>query len=168
MYGARLLHRRRDLTLGANADTWVLQSSATSSYGADSAIKVDTKSGANARVLVRFALPAIPSGCQVVSARLRLYAASYKTGRTLEALALASSWSENTVTWTNQPATTGPPAATSSGSGYREWTVTSLYGQAANGFLIRDATENGQGVEQAFNSREKGSDNPPQLIVTIG
>jgi CSLREA domain-containing protein len=156
------------VTLGANADTWVLQSSATSSYGADSAIKVDTKSGANARVLLRFALPAIPSGCQVVSARLRLYAASYKTGRTLEALALASSWSENAATWSNQPATTGSPVATSSGSGYREWTVTSLYGQAANGFLIRDAAENGQGVEQAFNSREKSSDNPPQLIVTIG
>ena len=61
------------VTLGANADSWVLQSSSSSNYGQDSSIKVDSKSGNNARVLVRFNLPAIPSGCQVTDAKLRLY-----------------------------------------------------------------------------------------------
>jgi hypothetical protein len=156
------------ITVGASADTWVLQSSASSNYGSDSTIKVDSKSGANARVLVRFALPATPSGCTVTSAKLRMYAGSHKDGRTLHAIALAASWSESGVTWANQPATAGSAASTSSGSGYREWAVTSLYSQAANGFLIRDASENGQGVEQAFHSREKAPDNPPQLVITFG
>ncbi|MEE6263817.1 right-handed parallel beta-helix repeat-containing protein [Plantactinospora sonchi] len=160
------------VTLGANADSWVLQSSSSSNYGQDSTIKVDSKSGNNARVLVRFNLPAIPSGCQVTSARLRLHAGSYKTGRTLQAVPVAAAWSEANVRWNNQPAATGTAATTASGAGYREWTVTGqvggMYANGNFGFLIRDSVENGNGVEQAFNSREKGSDNPPRLVVTFG
>ena len=96
------------VTVGASADAWVLQSSATSNYGGDSAIKVDSKSGSNARALVRFSLPAVPSGCAVTGARLRMYAGSYKAERTLEAVPLAASWSESGVTWANQPAPSGP------------------------------------------------------------
>jgi hypothetical protein len=159
-------------TLGANADSWVLQSSSTSNYGQDSVIKVDTKSGANARSLVRFALPAIPSGCQVITAKLRLYASSYKDGRTLHALQLAAPWTEGGVTWANQPAITGAAAAVASGSGYREWTVTSqvqsMYSNGNNGFVIRDSIENGGGIEQGFHSREKGTDNPPRLVISFG
>jgi hypothetical protein len=58
---------------------------------------------------------------------------------------------------------------TTSGSGYRSWTVTtmvgSMYSGTNNGFLIRDATEN-QDAEQQFHSREKG-ESPPQLVVTF-
>ena len=57
-----------------------------SNFGTDSNLKVDGKSGnTNARALVRFTLPAIPAGCQVTGATLRLYAASYKENRTLQA-----------------------------------------------------------------------------------
>mgnify|MGYP006216388347 CR=1 FL=1 len=38
---------------------------------------------------------------------------------------------------------------------------------ANHGFLIRDANEN-QDHEQQFHSREKGSDNPPRLVITFG
>jgi hypothetical protein len=160
------------VTLGAAADSWVLQSSATQNYGTDSGLKVDTKSGANSRALYRFNLPAIPAGCQVTSAKLRLYATSYKTGRTLQASRLASTWTETGVNWSNQPQTTGTAATVASGSGYREWTVTqhvqAMYAPGANhGFLIRDATENGSGLDQVFHSREKGSDNPPRLVLTF-
>jgi hypothetical protein len=76
------------------------------------------------------------------------------------------------VTWNNQPATTGTAATTSSGSGYRQWTVTSqvqaMYAAGANhGFLIRDASESGGGAEQQFHSREKG-ESMPQLVITFG
>ena len=81
----------------------MLQTSATSNYGQDSIIKVDTKSGANARSLV--------------TATLRPYASSYKDGRTLHALQLAAPWTESGVTWANQPATTGAAAAVASGFG---------------------------------------------------
>jgi large repetitive protein len=160
------------VTLGANADSWILQSSASSNYGQDSVLKVDTKSGGNARALVRFNLPAIPSGCQVTDAKLRLYASSYKTGRTLQAIPLAAAWTEANVRWNNQPATTGTATTTASGSGYREWAVTAHVGGAyANGnfgWLIRDNAENGGGLEQGFHSREKGTDNPPRLVITFG
>ena len=161
-------------TVGADRDSWVLQSSASSNNGTDSALKVDSKSGANARALVRFALPTIPNGCQVTSVRLRLHAASYKSGRTLNALRLNGSWTEGGVTWSNQPATTGGAATapSRSSSGYMEWTVTSqvqsMYSGTNHGFLIRDATEGGGGNEQSLHSREKAPDNPPQLVITFG
>jgi hypothetical protein len=161
------------VTYSANADAWLDQGSASSNKGADSILKVQAKSSNNYRALVRFSLPASPpAGCVVQSATLRLYAPSWTTGRTLQAFQLGASWSESGVTWTNQPATTGTAATTTSGSGYRQWTVTSqvqaIFSSGANhGFLVRDATEGGTGREQQFHSREKGS-NMPQLVVTFG
>ena len=106
----------------------------------------------------------------VESATLRLYASSWKTTRTLQALQVSAPWAENSVTWKNQPATIGTPATTISGSGWREWNVApiveSIYNSGLNyGFLIRDATEN-KDAEQQFNSREKG-ENIPQLVITF-
>jgi hypothetical protein len=104
--------------------------------------------------------PAIPTGCAVQCARLRLYAASSKPGRTLHALRLASAWTENQVSWASQLLTTGSPAATTSGLGYRKWNVTThvqgMYEGPNHGFLIRDAVE-GQGAEQQFHSQRRAS-----------
>ena len=114
----------------------------------------------------------MPSGCTLTGAQLRLYAASATTGRTLQALRINAAWTENGVTWTNQPATTGAAATTTSATGYRTWTVTTqvaaMYSGTNNGFLIRDATENGTGQEQQLHAREKAPDNPPQLVLTFG
>jgi CSLREA domain-containing protein len=162
------------VTAASNADSWVLQDSASNNYGNDSVVKVDTKSGANARALFRFTLPAIPSGCRITSATLRLYASSYKEGRTIQALRLGAAWTESGVNWNNQPATTGAAATASSPSAstHVQWSVASqveeMYSGGNHGFLIRDSVENGNGVEQAFHSREKGTDNPPQLVITFG
>jgi large repetitive protein len=160
------------ITADSAADSWVLQSDAAKNNGSDSILKVDSKSNGNARALIRFNLPAIPAGCDVVSAKLRLYASSYKDGRTLQALRLGATWTETAVTWGNQPASTGAAATVTSGFGYREWTVTghvqAMYAPGANhGFLIRDASENGGGFDQGFHSREKGADNPPQLVISF-
>jgi len=158
-------------TAPAVADAWIDENSPTNNKGDDSILKVQSKGPRdNFRGLVRFALPAVPQGCVVQSATLRLYAASAKTGRTLHAMRLASSWAENQVNWSNQPLTTGSAAATASGAGYLEWNVSSqlqaMYGSSNHGFLIRDALE-GQDAEQQFHSREKGG-NPPQLVVRFG
>jgi hypothetical protein len=161
------------VTYSADADAWIDQGSPSSNKGTDSSLKVMSKAGANLRSLVHFALPAaLPEGCVVQSATLRLYAGSFRGGRTLQALQVTSAWTENDVTWANQPATTGAAATTASGSGYRAWSVgtqvQAMLGSGANhGFLIRDATE-GQDHEQQFHSREKAPDNPPQLVVTYG
>ena len=135
-------------------------------------LKLETKSGADARPYVRFNLPAIPAGCRVTDAKLRLYASSYKTGRTLQAFRVAAAWTESALNWTNQPQTAGTAATTASGAGYREWAVTQhvvdMYAPNAKlGFTIRDSAANGQ-QPQDFHSREKGTDNPPRLVVTFG
>jgi large repetitive protein len=167
------------VTAAPDRDAWVLQSAPTSNFGTDSILKVDSKSGnSNARALVRFALPTIPAGCQITGATLRLYSSSYKEGRTLQAVRLNGStpvWVESAINWNNQPApATGvtPALAQSRNSaGYVQWNVTAqmtgVYGNN-KGFLIRDASENGGGMEQGFHSREKGIDNPPQLVLTFG
>ena len=156
------------VTALAAADAWIDENSPTNNKGADSILKVQSKGPRdNFRALVRFTLPAVPQGCVVESATLRVYAASAKTPRTLQALRLTSAWTENLVTWGNQPQTTGAAATTAAGTGYREWGVTSqvqaMYTDGNHGFLIRDSVES-QDAEQQFHSREKG-ENPPQLLI---
>ncbi|MBP8293839.1 MAG: DNRLRE domain-containing protein, partial [Caldilineaceae bacterium] len=161
------------VTVNAASDAWIDQSSPSSNKGTDSILKVQGKSSNNnLRGLVRFNLPALPAGCQVQTATLRLYAASYTSGRTLQALRLNGTWSENGVTWSNQPGATGAAATTTSGANWRQWNVAALvqamYAPGANhGFLIRDAVENNNSYEQQFHAREKGQ-NVPQLVITFG
>jgi hypothetical protein len=158
----------------ADADAWVSQSAPGENHGGDSMLAVDAKDGGSARALVRFALPELPTACQVKSAMLRLYSRSYEPGRTLQAVPLAGAWSESLVTWSNQPGTVGEvaEAPSPSSAGYAEWSVTSqvlgMYTGANHGFLVRDRAEGGDGIEQAFNSREQGFDHPPQLVITYG
>jgi hypothetical protein len=154
------------------ADSWIDQNSSSDNKGTDSILKVRSKQRDNFRALIRFTLPAIPAGCNVASATLRLYSASYTAGRTLQALRVSASWTEMAVTWDNQPETTGAPATIVSGPGYRDWDVTGLvqamYESQNHGFLIRDAVEDGDGAEQSFHAREKAPDPGPELTVTFG
>jgi hypothetical protein len=158
-------------TLAAEADAWIDQSSPSSNKGGDSILKLMSKSGGNLRALVRFALPAVPQGCVLDTATLRLYSASASSSRrTLQVFRLAGSWTEGGVSWSNAPATTGSAVTTISGSGYRDWGVAGLvqamYSTGSNnGFLVRDAVE-GQDAEQQLHAREKG-ENVPQLVLTF-
>src|SRR5687768_15591415 len=158
-------------TVSASADAWIDQNSPSTNKGADSILKVQSKGPSlNFRALVRFALPAAPQGCVVDSATLRLYASSVATGRTLQALRVDADWTENVVTWANQPQTAGlaATAASGTGKGYREWAVGSqvqaMYSGANHGFLIRDEIEDGGGFEQQFFSRSI-STSRPQLVI---
>jgi parallel beta-helix repeat protein len=160
--------------IAADADSWIDQNSVNSNFGADSVLKVRSKSpDSNVRALVRFRLPAMPVGCQVSDARLQLHAASATTGRTLQAWQLDGSWTESGVTWFNQPAETiGAPATAPSALGTVEWNVTAqvqaMYAGTNNGFLIRDADEGHvASPEQSFHSREKTSDPQPALVITL-
>jgi len=61
--------------------------------------------------VVGYALPALPAGCTITGATLRMYDKSPIAGRTLQAIRNAAAFAEGTVNWTSQPATTGPAAA---------------------------------------------------------
>lgn len=159
------------VTLTADADAWINENSPTTNNGSATTLGVQSRNnGRNMRALVRFSLPSVPEGCIIQSASLSLFASSATNGRTLQALQIAGSWTESVVTWNNQPSTTGTAVNIPSGSGWREWTVTTMVQAMSNsanyGFLIRDASEgaNGNGEPQQFHSRE--NTNMPQLVIT--
>lgn len=160
------------LRVTANQDSWVNQGDRNKNLGTDAVMKVTSKSGGNnTRALVHFPLPNV-GGCQVVDAELRMNSAGATVGRTIQALRVTGGWTESTVTWNNQPTTTGPAALTVSGLGILGWNVTTQvqaqYTGANDGFLFRDAVEgSAAGPEQQHHAREKG-ELPPQLVIRFG
>jgi hypothetical protein len=160
------------VTLTANRDSYVSQSSPSQNFGIASDLFAESKSGnQNRRTLVGFNLPSVPTGCTVVGATLRLFSTAAVSGRTLDAYRAAGVWTETGVTWNNQPATAGAAASATSGTGWRAWAATSqvleMYSGTNHGFLIRDRTENAApSAEQKFDSRE--NTNRPQLLLTFG
>ncbi|MFD0598320.1 DNRLRE domain-containing protein [Catellatospora coxensis] len=157
-------------TRTADYDSWITTSWSTTNFGGDAILKVRSKASADARTLVHFALPSLPAGCKVASAKLRMYVSSAVGTRTLRAVRLAGAWTETGVTWRNQPTTTGTAATVPAVKGWVEWTVTSqvagLYTDGNHGLQIRDATEGAAGYEQRLHSRENTS--KPTLTVTFG
>lgn len=165
-------------TVAASADAWVNEASPTTNTGAAATMNVLSRSAnRNGRMLVTFVLPALPAGCSVTDARLRLYDRTPVGGRTLLAPRNAAAFAENTVNWTNQPAVTGPAASaiTPSAATWMQWDVTAqtaaMYPPGATtGFQVRDATESASsgGFQQVFDSRTGTAANQPQLVVTFG
>jgi len=159
------------ITVSASADSWIDRTNARRNHDTDTSLRVRGQRSTDVyRTLVRFALAADPpTGCQVESATLRMHAGTWTQDRTLQAVRLASTWAERTVTWANQPATTGMAAVRTSGAGWRQWAVASqvqaMYDEANHGFLIRDAVTGGSG-EQRLYSRERRT-NRPELVVTF-
>jgi hypothetical protein len=106
---------------------------------------------------------------------LRLYNEAPVAGRSIQALRITAAWTENGVTWSNQPATTGAAAASTSpaSAGWQSWTVTTqvqaMYTSGNQGFLLGDATEGAAaGPVQKYRSRETGVSFDPELIVNWG
>jgi hypothetical protein len=162
-------------TVAASADTYVSQASPTQNFGTASDLFVQSKNGnQNRRTLVRFNLPSIPAGCKVTSSELRLFGTATVSGRTIDAYRANAAWTETGVTWNNQPATIGSPTSTSSGTGWRTWSVTQqvfdMYAGANQGFVVRDSSEDSPASpEQKYQAREGTPDSQdPQLVVTWG
>ena len=154
------------VTLPATGDAWVADF-LSSPTGSDGVLMVQATPSGSARALVSFTLPAAPAGCAVESARLRLHTPLGSDGAQLEATAVASTWSENTVTWATQPATTGATASAWSMDGYVRWTVTDLVEGVTGpiGFQIRDEDDGTpDGHQHVFHAKEK-REHPPQLVV---
>ena len=166
------------ITEPAVADSWIDEGSPFSNKGSDPVLNVEAGSppdgegspSGRARALVRFRLPdGVPEGCVLAWARLRLFVPEESEGSRADVLRLVSPWSEDRVTWSDQPGATGTPATAWSIQGYMQWTVTSqvlaMLGGSNHGFLIRDRGEGTVGGgEHSFHSREKG-EGPPELVI---
>lgn len=159
-------------TLAATGDAWVVTNPSGTNHGGEAELSVVSRAQ-DRRTFVAFDLPPVPAGCALTDARLRLHATSSTGARTILAYRAASSWTEGGVTWANQPATSGSPASSPSGTGWREWPVLQqvleMYASGNHGFMLRDQVEGsgGQGFEQAYDSRESGPDGPA-LVLTFG
>jgi len=158
-------------TVTATADSWISQNDPTTNYGTSLDLEIRSTNAQNARTLVTFSFPALPAGCWVTDAALRMYAKSSANGRTLDAYQANAAWTEAGVTWDNQPGTTGTGASNLSGAGWQTWPVTAhvqaMYTGSNLGFLIRDANEDIPGARtQVYASREDAND--PELVVTWG
>lgn len=153
-------------------DTMVSQGSPTTNYGLVTPIEVRSQPGNNRRVLVRPALPALPAHCRVTSAVLTFTLKSYRGGRTYQVYRAATDWGVGSVTWSNQPATTGTPASAGVTNG--TWSIgvaaqiQAIYDSGTNtGLIVRDAAEDAAPEQHnTFESLDGGT--PPSLTLTWG
>ena len=160
-------------TLTATRDAWIVTNPGNGNNGTDTSLYVVSRAQ-NRRIFVGFDLPAIPAGCTLTDARLRLNATSSQGTRTILAYRVSGGWTETGVTWDSQPGTSGSPSSGASGTGWREWAVLQqvldMYASGNHGFMLRDQTEgaNGQGFTQVYDAREGGAADAPTLVLTFG
>src|SRR5262249_53118729 len=178
-------------------DSYVDQNAPTTNSGAAATMPTQSRKNRNQRPYVFFDLttcsPAVPVSAVVTNATLRLYATALPgTCETEDAFRVTSSWTENGITWNNQPfgtAVNNPASGSRTDSatvgtgagcgvvaaGYVSWDVTTdvsafVSGASTNrGWMVRDDVEdtNGLGVSVTFSSSDAGSvPQAPQLIVT--
>ena len=119
---------------------------------------------------LKFPLPPIPAGCNVLAAELKLTTNVYLAGRTHQVRLASSGWGESTITWNNQPGVTGPTVSRPSDPTSQFWVVTSHIAASYpvnNGLVVVDSAESvGDFDWQEYRSRESAT--PPQLKVAFG
>ncbi len=159
-------------TYQASGDSWIQQDDATSNNGSSNQLQVKANLSKNRRALVTFDLPQLPTGCSLTQATLLLFLQRAQGPRTINAYQVSSAWTENAVTWNNQPSVTGSAAtaATVANNTWMQWTVTSLV-QAMMagtnyGFMLEDSAEDTGNNTQTYQSRE--GTNVPELDLTFG
>jgi hypothetical protein len=160
-------------TLIADTDSWVKEDAATTNFGNDTTLSVRPDNTKRRRAFVHFALPAIPAGCVLTAATLRLNASAANTAHTIEVYRAAASWVENTITWNIQPATAGTAVSAVAAVGWNQWTVTThvqnFYSGTNTGFRVQDAADAAGSPNgfQTYSSSEAAS-NKPELVITFG
>jgi hypothetical protein len=164
----------------ASIDSYVDQDSWNANYGTWADLSVRSRSGSdNRRTLVQFDLAscAIPATATITTAKLSLYLTTAPaSSRTYELRRITASWSESTVTWSNQPAAAGATSTQTTGTSAdvrREWEAAAdvqLYagGTTNYGWLLEDESEGSfSSPEARFASSENGtSGRRPKLTIS--
>lgn len=150
------------LTLTPTADSYIDSSLASSNFGSANPL---IASAAVRRALLKFNT-ALPPGSTVSSVSIRLYARSSPSSGGYEIHPEADSWTESTVTWTNQPAWNTAVLATGSKPVSGTWVTIPLPVNSVNtlgnsNFGIRFSVS---GINAQFSSREDAI-NKPQLVI---
>jgi hypothetical protein len=159
-------------------DTYVDQDkkNVDTNYGTANPLYVQASSGGSnkaTRMLLQFSpLPSIPAGCAFKTATLTVYQSTTTSGLTYSVYNLAAAWVATSVTWNNQPGTTGSAVAVaSSAGGSTAWTVTTLvaaqYAGANHGFIVEDLAAATESNSYASNESTTLSQRPT-LTITWG
>jgi acid phosphatase type 7 len=149
-------------TITATEDSYTSQGNASATHGSSGSLTVNGAPGER-RAYVKFTVTGIPAGSTEVSAVLRLWV-SRSSSATFTARAVPTSWSESTLTWSNQPALgTALASVTGVTAGqYRELDVSGHV--SGNGTFALAVT--GSSTQARFTSTESGTGGPPELAVT--
>ncbi|HEU5103662.1 MAG TPA: DNRLRE domain-containing protein [Roseiflexaceae bacterium] len=157
-------------TFGPAADTYVSQSSPSSSYGGGSSFSVVGGSSGAKQAFLRFVVSGLPAGASIQSAKLRLYVTNDSTSGGVFNLISNNTWNESS-TWATKPAIDGPQIA-SFGAVALNSTVelnlaSAIAGEGSYNFGISLPSSNTNTLGYA--SMEAGTiAQRPQLILTIG
>ena len=151
------------LTFTPTADTFVEADTASTNYGAATAIGTDNSP--IKRILLKFTVTGL-EGRQVLSARLRLSCVNPSGVGGIFHRVADTSWSESGATWNNAPAsdtaTLGQLGAVAIGNWY-EVNVSQLV--SGDGTFSLDATStSSDGAD--YSSKEGAAGSAPQLVVT--
>lgn len=152
-------------------DTYVDQKVPAGNYGTSASLYVAGSPGGSnktRRMLLQFSpLPPIPAGCSFKTATLTLYQSTAVSGLTYSVYNLGSAWVDTTVTWANQPGTSGSPVTvTSNGGGPTAWNVNNLiaaqYAGVNRGFIVEDLAA----LQESNTYSSNESATPPTLTIT--
>jgi hypothetical protein len=152
------------LTVAAVADSYVDAANPTANFGAANELRIAWGGdGATLRrSFLRFDLSAIPGGSTIESARLTIHTAGTGSGGDVPLTIgrAAGNWTENAITWNNQPPASGPYALASAGdaAGAYQWDVSLLVSGWVSGSYanegIRLTGAEGQLYARSLASRE--------------
>ncbi len=154
------------------ADSYISEGAPSSNYGSSGNLYVGhSEFEQESYALLRFSLPTLPAGAVIDYAELQLQLQNRygSATETIQAIQVASSWDEGSVTWSKRPGLGSVIDSTSVGAAQQIylWDVTSLVeqwyvGKAENdGIAIRKQHVNTEGF--TFSSRETAQD--PKLII---
>ena len=157
------------MTVPAEADAFVVKSTPTINRGTASTLRIRNAGKVS---YLRFNVPALPAGETVTAATLQVTATS-GSQCTLGAeviRAASSTWSEATITWANQPGTTGAvlARATWTSAGLQRFDVgAAVTGAGPVSFVLRHTIGCKASADAVFRSRESSIDTP-ELVVETG
>ena len=165
----------RTASVAPAADTYLVLSQ-NQSHGTEATLDVRADATAVRRAYLRFDLPTLPVGQELVSAKLQItVSSSTAQDRTLTATRITSAWVED-MDVTGAPAFAATPSANVVIAGALivgttlEWDVTadvidSYAGVADHGWALRDSAEATGSSLVKFHSREAGADAPQLVLV---
>jgi acid phosphatase type 7 len=149
-------------TLDATDDTYTSQNNAASPHGGNASLTVNAAPGER-RAYLKFTVTGVPDGSTEVGAVLRLRSSTASSG-TFTVWSVATTWSQSTLTWNNQPELgTVVTSRTGLTAGYNDFDLSSHV--TGNGTYAVAITKSST-TQTKFDSKEAANGTPPQLVVS--